>query len=515
MKKYLQIFLLLLLSGVITAQNEKREALYLKNCAACHHPDRIGNSAPPLLPVLLRKYNIQQLADRIKNGFPQTQMPSFEHLDSNSLYQLASYIKSPITAKIKWGEKEIVSSLVKFNDPIKSLGINDINQVLPVVERDGGFVWIMENEKVLDKFPLKNIHGGIKYQFPKAENIYIPTRDGWVEKYSLKEGRRIAKIRLGINLRNVSLTRDGKYMMVTCLLPEQIVIVNTTTFEVKKIISVEGKISALYEFYSKDKAIFTFRNQAVVGKLDTKTFKLTYQKIKEPIEDYFIDPFDKFIIATARRGKLLRVYDIETLELVFEHEMEGMPHLFSATYWYQDGSFYFATPHLRKPFITIWKMYDWSFQKQIEIGGDGFFVKTHPNTKYLWIDNGTDELILINKNTYTMEKVIPVKGKQYIHTEFTGDGKFAYLSIYEKEGSVEVWDTKSLTKIKSYPANIPVGKYNFINKNRRFYPMLFGLDIYNQNCADKKNVKKCMVNLKGKNIYINQAISDYLKHIKQ
>ena len=487
------------------------KGLYNKYCASCHDTKRIGNVGPPLIPSLLKKYRGEKLIEAIKNGFPQTQMPNFEHLSSKQLEKIAAYIRSPITEKITWGKKEVTSSIKRFNDPIKDLGIKDLEQVSPVVERDGGFVWIMENDKVLDKFPLKNIHGGIKYQFPKAENIYIPTRDGWVEKYSLKEGRRIAKVRAGINLRNVSLTRDGKFMMVTCLLPKQIVIINTETFDVKKIIPVEGKISAVYELYSQDKAIFTFRNKPEVGKLNTKTFELTYTKIKEPIEDYFIDPYDKFLIATARRGKVLRVYDIETLSVVFEQPMEGMPHLFSATYWYENGSFYFATPHLRKSFITVWKMYDWKFVKQIEIGGDGFFVKTHPNTPYLWIDNGSDELVLINKKTFEKQIKVPVEGKQYIHTEFTGNGKYAYLSIYEKEGSIEVWNTQSLEKVTSYPANVPVGKYNYINKNRRFYPRLFGLDISNQNCGNAENKKKCLKNLETTNEYEIKAIKDYLK----
>jgi hypothetical protein len=215
----------------------------------------------------------------------------------------------------------------------------------------------------------------------------------------------------------------------------------------------------------------------LVGFVDTKTLSTTYKKIDEPIEDFFIDPFDRFLIATARRGKLLRVYDTKDMNMVFEHKMNGMPHLFSATYWYKDGEFYFATPHLKSDFITIWQMYNWKLIKEIPIGGDGFFVKTHPATPYLWVDNGTDELVLVNKKDYSIKKLIPKKGKQYIHAEFSGDGKYTYLSIYKRDGDLLVWDTKSFKELKDYPANIPVGKYNFICKNRRFYPMLFGSEI--------------------------------------
>jgi len=511
--KYIVLSLVVLLNIIGYAQNPNGQQLYLNNCASCHHPKRIGETGPPLIPAFLKRQSIQSLSKKIKNGFPQTQMPSFSYLDSNALNAIVKYIKSPLDKDIKWDKKDIEKSITSYNDDIKDLGIKDMNQVLPVVEREGGYVWIMENDKILDKFPLKHIHGGIKYQFPELEFIYIPTRDGWVQKYSLKEGRRIAKVRVGINLRNISLTRDGKYIMATTLLPQQLILLDTKTLIPHKVIPLNGKVSAIYEFYSKDKAIFTYRDQPKIGVMDTKTFEITYTDIKEPIEDFFIDPYDKFIIATARHGKVMRVYDVNTFDVVFEHQMEGMPHLFSATYWYKNGNFYFATPHLRKSYITVWKMYDWSFEKQIEIGGDGFFVKTHPGTPYLWVDNGSDELILIDKNNFEVKKMTPVKGKQYIHAEFSGNGKYTYLSIYEKEGSIEVWDTKSLKPITSYPANIPVGKYNFINKNRRFYPMLFGRDIYNEKCNVSKSKKKSLKQLKNLNSYEQQAVNDLIKSL--
>ncbi len=493
-------------------KHDTGKKLYDKYCADCHHKDRIGLTGPPLMPEFLRKYKLKDLSAKIKNGFPQTLMPSYEFLNAYELLEISRYIKKPVK-NYDWSIEDIKKSTIEFNDKRKDLGIKNIEQVLPVVERDGGYVWIIEDEKIVDKFTLKNVHGGIKYQFPKAENIFTPTRDGQVLRYSLKEGRRIAQVRACINLRNLSLSRDGKYVVATCLLPEQMVVLDSTTLKPIKLIKLDGKVSALYELYSQDKMIFTYRDEPLVGIVDSKTFDIKYIKIKEPIEDFFIDPFDKFLIATARNGKVLRVYDIKNMKIVFEHKIEGMPHLFSATYWYDNGKFYFATPHLRKSYITIWKMYDWDFEKKIETGGDGFFVKTHPNTPYLWIDNGSDELVLIDKNSFSIKKMIPVKDKQYIHAEFTGDGKYTYLSIYDHNGSIEVWDTKSLKKLTSYPANIPVGKYNFINKNRQFYPRLFGLDIFNQRCKEDKEPYKCMQNLKNLNTYEKTSVDDYLKSI--
>ncbi len=478
--------------------------LYQTYCASCHHKDRIGLEGPPLYSKTLRKYRtISKLSNKIKDGFPQTLMPKFDNLSEIQRIDIARYIKTPLDKNISWAKKDIENSHKTFNNPKKDIGIKNINSVMPVVERDGNKVWIMQDDKILDKFSLKNVHGGIKYRFPDADSIYVPTRDGYVVKYSLNNGRVEDNIRACVNLRNLSLSRDGKHLFVSCLLPEQVVIFDSESFKIEKLEPLDGKMSAIYDLYSQDKMVFTLRDKPSIGFIDTKTLKFSYKKIDEPIEDYFIDPFDRYLIATARRGKLLRVYDIKTLKKVFEHPMKGMPHLFSATYFYDDGKFYFATPHLRSPFITIWQMYDWKFVKQLDIGGDGFFVKTHPATPYLWVDNGSDKLVLIDKKDYSIKKMVPVKEKQYIHAEFSGDGKYTYLSIYEHDGSIEVWDTKTLKKITSYKADIPVGKYNFINKNRRFYPMLFGLDVAKQKCKNFTNISKCLESQKD--------LSDYEK----
>ena len=454
--------------------------LYYKYCSMCHGKQREGISAPPLLPTFIKKLDDQRLADIIKNSLPQTLMPKFEFLSDKEVDLIIKYLRTP-AKNIQWSEEDILKSRVDFNDSKKDLGISDIDNVTLVVERGANRVWVMENEKVLDRFGFKNVHGGLKYTLD-GKNFYIPTRDGWIGHYSLQNGRLESKIRACVNLRNISLSRDGKYLFATCLLPQMVVVFDRAALEPVKIEKVNGKISALYELYSKDQAIFTFRDRPKLAKVDTKNLKFEYYDLDKPIEDFFIDPFEEFLIGTTRRGKDLRVYDIESLQEKFAAPIEGMPHLFSATYWYRDGKFYFATPHLRKPYITIWQLYDWKLIKRIDVGGDGFFVKTHPQSRYLWVDNGSDELVLVDKERYGLKKVIPKKGKRYIHTEFSGDGKYAYLSIYEPDGDLLVWQTDTFKELEDYPANVPVGKYNFINKNRVFYPRLFGLSIFKEKC---------------------------------
>ncbi|MRI58425.1 MAG: cytochrome C [Epsilonproteobacteria bacterium] len=454
--------------------------LYYKYCSMCHGKQREGISAPPLLPTFIKKLSDDRLKSIIKHSLPQTLMPKFDYLKDEEIDLIVRYLRTP-AKDIKWSEEDILKSRIDFNTTKKNLGITDIDNVTLVVERGADWVWVMENEKVLDRFGFKNVHGGLKYTLD-GKNFYIPTRDGWVGHYSLQNGRLESKIRACVNLRNISLSRDGKYLFATCLLPQMVVVFDRATLQPVKIEKVDGKISALYELYSQDEAIFTFRDRPKLVKVDTKSLEFHSYDLDKPIEDFFIDPFEEFIIGTTRRGKELRVYDIKSLKEVFMAPIEGMPHLFSATYWYREGKFYFATPHLRKPYITIWQLYDWKLVKKIDVGGDGFFVKTHPQSRYLWVDNGSDELVLVDKERYSLQKRIPRKGKRYIHTEFSGDGKYAYLSIYEPDGDLLVWQTDTFKELEDYPANVPVGKYNFINKNRIFYPRLFGLSIFKEKC---------------------------------
>ncbi len=454
--------------------------LYEQHCAGCHHEDRIGHSGPPLLPQFIKRKTPKQLEKIILEGLPATLMPPFPNLTAQDAAAIIGYLSKP--AKFSWTQKDIDASRSDIGAAAKDLGIRDIRNVTPVVERGADKVWIMEDDRTLDKFAVNNVHGGIKYTLPGGQRIFIPSRDGWVTQYSLEQGRPLNRVRACVYLRNIAVSQDNRRLFATCRLPQNLVVLDADSLKVETVLPLKGRISALYDLYTRDQALFTYRDKPLLGILDTKTLDIDYIELDAPFEDFFIDPFENFIIGTSRHGKQMEVYDLKAGKIVFSHPIDSMPHLFSATYWYQDGNFFFATPHLKQSAITIWKMYDWTFVKKVDVGGDGFFVKTHPATPWLWVDNGSDQLVLVNKKDYSTRILTPIKGKKFNHTEFSGDGKYAYLSIYEPDGALLVYDTAALKELKHYPANVPVGKYNFINKNRRFYPALFGKTLFEEKC---------------------------------
>jgi mono/diheme cytochrome c family protein len=454
-------------------------AVYQQLCAECHHPNRVGISAPPLLPDFLRRKSDEDLIKVMKDGLAATQMPAYPDLTEGQLEELVALMRA--TAEVTWTHGDIEASLMAEPSPPEAPAeVTDLENLTAVVERGTAQVWIMENEEVLDRFPFSNVHGGIKFT-TNGKRLYVPSRDGWVGRYDMGKGY-YGKVRACVNLRNIALTHDGKHLVVASWLPAALIILDAETLKPVQTIPVEGKISAIYNLFTRKEAVFTLRDKPVLGVLDTTDFSLEWKPLEFPVEDFFIGPFEQVIVGTARRGTVLGAYDLNTMEPVFSSPVEGFPHLFSAAMWYHDGEFFFATAHIDKTYISVWRMYDWSLVKQVDVGGKGFFVRTHPATPYLWVDRGDDQVALVNKRDLSLKTMRPEPGGSVIHTEFSGDGRIAYISLFDAEGALSMYDGATLRKIGVIPASLPVGKYNFINKQRRFDPVKLGQEVFSARC---------------------------------
>ena len=65
---------------------------------------------------------------------------------------------------------------------------------------------------------------------------------------------------------------------------------------------------------------------------------------------------------------------------------------------------------------------------------------------------------MIDKHTLEIVKTLrPVPGKTAAHVEFTRDGKYALLSIWEMDGAVIVYDANTLKEVKRIPMKKPSG----------------------------------------------------------
>ncbi|MBI3929584.1 MAG: c-type cytochrome [Armatimonadetes bacterium] len=451
--------------------------LYRNLCASCHHPERLGTTAPPLLPLFLRGRSDAELARVIREGLAATQMPAFPGLSDQDVSALVQHMRSP--GEVEWNAESTRASLSPEMKFFPAARPGDLSELTALVERGRSRVWVMEGARVLDRFAFRNVHGGVKFD-PAGNFFLIPARDGWIGRYDLGRGY-FGSVRACLYLRNIALSRDGKTILAASWLPPGVACLDARTLTLKKWIPVEGRISAVYELHGRDAAVFTFEDRPLLGVLDTQTLAVIYHPLDEPLEDFFIDPLERFVVGTSRAGTRLRAVDLKDFQTRFEHRVDGMPHLFSAAFWYDRGDFYFATPHIGG-FITVWKLYDWAFVNRIDLGGKGFFLRTHGETPYLWADRGDDQLVLIDKRDHSLRTLTLSPGKKLLHTEFSGKGEMAYVSVLDRDGALIVVDTATLQERARIGACMPVGKYNFIQKQRCYEPVELGRQVFMEKC---------------------------------
>jgi DNA-binding beta-propeller fold protein YncE len=186
----------------------------------------------------------------------------------------------------------------------------------------------------------------------------------------------------------------------------------------------------------------------------------------------FFDQAYRHVFGASREGGKAVVVHMDVGREIAEVPLPGMPHLGSGiTFDYQDRRV-LATPHLKEGKVSVIDMKSWKVVKTIDTLGPGFFMRSHANSPYAWVDvffgPNRDAVHIIDKRSLEIVKTLrPAPGKVAAHIEYTKDGRYALLSIWDMDGAVIVYDMTTLEEVKRIPFVKPVGKYNVWNKITR------------------------------------------------
>ena len=507
--------LILLLGASIPAAAETLAAiqsvdsLYQKHCAVCHGPDRLGLQGPALLPENLGRLKQKNAVGVIAQGRPATQMPAFEALlDSAQIQSLVDYIYTPLAQLPEWGMAQIRSSQLLHHKPgslpDQPLFDAEIDNLFIVVELGDHHATLLNGDtfEPIHRFPTRfALHGGPKYA-DGGRYVYFASRDGWISKFDIFNLTYVAEVRAGINTRNLAVSHDGNYIMVANYLPHTLVVLDAKDLSPVKVIPVQdesgksSRVSAVYTAdprYSFVAAIkdlpevweISYQNPPPVGfgkwihdyRKDSgeggneHLFPVRRIAIKGYLDDFFINQDYTQIAGTSREGKG-QIVDLDLGRAVSALELPGMPHLSSGISWEYQGRTVLATPNIKTSTVSVVDTKDWSVIKQIPTLGPGFFMRSHENSPYAWVDvffgENSDVMHVIDKQTLEIVKTLrPAPGKTSAHVEFTRDGRYALVSIWEMDGALVVYDAKTLEEVKRIPMKKPSGKYNVHNKLTR------------------------------------------------
>jgi hypothetical protein len=154
----------------------------------------------------------------------------------------------------------------------------------------------------------------------------------------------------------------------------------------------------------------------------------------------------------------------------------GMPHLGSGITFAWNGTTVLASPNLMGSgsggTLDVIDMKTWKPVRTIATPGPGFFMRSHENTPFAWVDSmmsptAKDTLTIIDKRTLESVAQVREPGKTLAHVEFTKDGRYALASLWETDGALIVYDARTFEELKRLPMSKPVGKYNVWNKITR------------------------------------------------
>ncbi len=503
--------LCLSLSTLNTVVADNTRSVYQKNCAECHHTHRLGGMGPALLPGNLKRLRKKAAIDVISNGRAATQMPAFaSKLSAVEIEALVEYIFSPSEQPINWGLTEINDSHITHNltndlpaHPV--FEVDDLLNLFLVVELGDHHVTLLDGDKLepIHRFRSRfALHGGPKYS-NDGRFVYFASRDGWISKYDIYNLKLVAEVRAGINTRNLAVSADDRYVMVANYLPHSLVLLDAQDLRPIKYIDVRddkgnsSRISAVYVAPPRESFIAALKDIPQVWEIsyadeppsgfggwvhdynpesgegtESGLFPVKRFEVADYLDDFFFDQEYVSIIGASRQGKG-QVLDLDVGRvIVADLNLPGMPHLGSGITWDYQGRNVLATPNLRKGNVTVIDMESWETIKQIETLGPGFFMRSHENTPYAWVDvffgPHKDAVHVIDKRTLEIVKTLrPAPGKTAAHVEFTRDGKYALLSIWDNDGAVIVYDATTLKEVKRLPMNKPSGKYNVYNKITR------------------------------------------------
>ena len=471
-------------------------ALYQQHCAACHGPERLGGIGPALLPQNLSRLRSSAASEVIAKGRALTQMPAFgEQLEETEIAALIEFIYQPPAQVPVWGLSEINASHI-VHHRAGSLGDNpvfdaDLQNLFVVVELGDHHATILDGDtfEPIHRFQTRYaLHGGPKYS-SDGRYVFFASRDGWVSKFDIYNLKVVAEVRAGINTRNAAVSFNNKYVAVGNYLPHSLVILSAEDLSPIAVLPMAddqgntSRVSAVYTAPPRASFIVALKDIPEIWEIPyddiaaDKPVSVRRLKMDDYLDDFFFNQQYSVVMGAARpagsgeqdEGISGRVIDLDSGHKIADLAIPGMPHLGSGISWEYQGKPVMATPNLNAGEVSVIDMKDWQVIKTLDTQGPGFFMRSHGQTPYAWVDvffgPNKDKVHVFDKTTLELVKTLqPEPGKTAAHVEFTRDGKYALLSIWDVDGAVIVYDASTLEEVKRLPMSKPSGKYNVYNK---------------------------------------------------
>jgi nitrite reductase (NO-forming)/hydroxylamine reductase len=503
--------------------------IYFERCAGCHGTLRKGATGKPLTTDITRERGYDYLKAFITYGSPAG-MPNWGssgELSEREIDIMARYLLNEPVAPPEWGMAEMRTSW-KVHVPVdqrpsKQMNNLDIDNLFSVTLRDVGKVALIDGNsyqivKILDTGYAVHISRLSK----SGRYLYTIGRDGLVNLIDLwmPEPTTVAEIKIGLEARSIESSKfegwEDKYAIAGAYWPPHYVIMDGLTLEPLRIESTRGYTYDTEEYHPEPRVASIVASHyapeflvniketghiLLVDYSDLEALKVTKIEAERFLHDGGFDSSKRYFLVAANARHKIAVVDMKERKLVALIDSQGdRPHPGrGANFVHPKFGPVWATSHLGDETITLigtdpegHPEYAWKVVETLEgQGGGSLFVKTHPNSRHLYVDTPLNPEPEISSSVavfniddldagYTVLPIGEWSGiaegqRRVVQGEFNKQGTEIWFSVWnakDQESAIVVVDDRTLTlkKVVKLPSIItPTGKFNVANTRNDIY----------------------------------------------
>lgn len=503
------------------AEFEKATNLYFQRCAGCHGVLRKGATGNNLEPEETLKKGQERLEKIIAWG-TEGGMNNFDDIFSKEeISLLATFIQMepPVPPEMSLQMmKDRTKQYVALEDyPTKPMHGRNWKNFFVVIERDAGQAAIIDGDKheivahIDTGYAVHVIKGSEHHKTDKNDDTvgrfwYTIGRDGKVNKIDLwqtPDKMLVAETQMAYDARDIAVSGDGKYVIAGGYWPPHFVIMDGETLEPLKVVSSRGinvdgeyvneaRVAAIYTTPLEPTWIVAIKELGQMWQVDYSdiaNLRIEQMDTAKFLHDGFFDPTGRYFQIAANASNKMVVVDTKDRKLEKMIDVASLPHPGPGANWVdKECGPVGGTTHLGIGEVSVWGNdpmgrpdQAWELCYTVITDGAGVFIRTHPDSQYVWADQLKhpepeiqQSVQVFDKDTREIVKTIRVteeEGKAALHMEFNQDGSEVWVSVWNRTdasnptGEIVVYDSETLeeiTRIKGLTT--PTGKFNVYNR---------------------------------------------------
>jgi len=502
--------------------------IFFQRCAGCHGVLRKGATGKPLTPDITQTKGTDYLKALITFGSPAG-MPNFGtggELTTEQVDLMARFLQHTPPNPPEWGMPEMRGSwkvIVPVADrPTRKMNDYNLENIFSVTLRDSGEIALIDGDtyeiiniiKTGYAVHISRISHSMRYVYTIGRDGKIDLIDLWMEKPD-----RVAEIKIGLEARSVETSKfpgyEDKLAIAGAYWPPQYVIMDGPTLEPIKIVSTRGMTVDTQEFHPEPRVAAIVGshehpefivNVKETGRIllvdysDLDALKVTTLDAARFLHDGGWDVTNRYFLTAANQSDKIAVVDSRDQKMVGLIDVDKIPHPGrGANFVHPQFGPVWGTSALGNEKVTLigtdpeghpdqaWKVVD-VLEGQ---GGGSLFIKTHPKSRNLWVDNPLNPTAEVSQsiavfNLDNLEggyEVLPIAEwanlgegpKRVVQPEYNKDGTEVWFSVWngkDQRSAIVVVDdkTRTLKAVIDDPRLItPTGKFNVYNTAKDVY----------------------------------------------